>query len=76
MALSDLLNKIESFDYNKVGTFQQGNLEDQLNSNPVDNLGSMNNPQTFEANGSVVTGEQSFERPGATSGLFLYMKFR
>lgn len=63
MALSDLLNKIESFDYNKVGTFQQGNLEDQLNSNPVDNLGSMNNPQTFEANGSVVTGEQSFERP-------------
>ncbi len=63
MALSDLLSKIESFDYNKVGTFQQGNLEDRLNSNPIENLGSTDNPQTFEANGSIVTGQQSFGRP-------------
>ena len=40
MALVDLLDKIESFDYNQVGK-----------------------PQTFEANGGTVTGQQSFERP-------------
>ena len=40
MALVDLLDKIESFDYNQVGK-----------------------PQTFEANGGIVTGQQSFERP-------------
>ena len=40
MALIDLLDKIESFDYNKVGE-----------------------PQSFEANGGVVTGNQSFDRP-------------
>ena len=40
MALIDLLDKIESFDYSKVGQ-----------------------PQSFEANGSVVTGNQSFDRP-------------
>ena len=40
MALSDLLDKIESFDYSQVGK-----------------------PQSFEANGKVVTGQQSFDRP-------------
>ena len=40
MALSDLLDKIESFDYSQVGK-----------------------PQSFEANGSVVTGNQTFNRP-------------
>ena len=40
MALSDLLDKIESFDYSQVGK-----------------------PQSFEANGSVVTGQQTFNRP-------------
>lgn len=40
MALVDLLDKIQSFDYNQVGK-----------------------PQSFEANGGVVTGKQSFDRP-------------
>jgi len=40
MALVDLLDKIQSFDYNQVGK-----------------------PQSFEANGGVVTGQQSFDRP-------------
>ena len=40
MALVDLLDKIQSFDYNQVGK-----------------------PQSFEANGKVVTGQQSFDRP-------------
>ena len=40
MALVDLLDKIQSFDYNQVGK-----------------------PQTFEANGKVVTSQQSFDRP-------------
>ncbi len=43
MALSDLFDKIESFDYDRVG--------------------KQNQPQTFEANGSVVTGNQTFGRP-------------
>lgn len=43
MALSDLFDTIESFDYNRVG--------------------KQNQPQTFEANGSVVTGNQTFGRP-------------
>ena len=74
MALKDLLDGIENIggyisgEYGKIGQFDTIDMETRLNTNdpessPRSLLGSMNNPQSYQANGFVVTGQQSFERP-------------
>jgi len=74
MALKDLLDGIENIggyisgEYGKIGQFDTIDMETRLNTNdpessPRSLLGSMNNPQSYQANGAVITGQQSFERP-------------
>ena len=74
MALKDLLDGIENIggyisgEYGKIGQFDTIDMETRLNTNdpessPRSLLGSMNNPQSYQANNGIVTGQQSFERP-------------